>query len=215
MLKSKKKLFIIGSGGLALEVYELIQKEKLNFDIQGFLSQEKNNKEVIDKKKILGNHNYLKRNISKNSKNICIVIAIGDPKIRYRIYNDLYKLNFRWPSLYPATLKWRYSSIGIGNIIFDSVNISPKVNIGDFNLIHKNSFVAHDSQIKNFCNINPNVCINGEVTVDDFCEIGSSATIIPRVKLSKNSKIGLGSVIVNNTKRNKTYFGNPGRIVSK
>ncbi len=51
MIKNKKKLFIIGSGGLALEVYELIQQEKLNFDIQGFLSNDKINKEVIDKKK--------------------------------------------------------------------------------------------------------------------------------------------------------------------
>ena len=215
MIKNKKKLFIIGSGGLALEVYELIQQEKLNFDIQGFLSNDKINKEVIDKKKILGNNNYLKKNFSKNSQNIYLVIAIGDPKIRYKIYNDLNKLKFCWPNLYPSSLKWRYSSIGIGNIIFDSVSISPNVNISDFNLIHKNSFIAHDSQINNFCNINPNVCINGEVLVDDFCQIGSSATIIPRVKLLKNSKIGLGSVIINNTKKNKTYFGNPGRIVSK
>ena len=119
MFKKKKKLFIVGSGGLALEVYEFIQKEKLNFDIQGFLSNGKINKKVIDKKKILGNHNYLKKNFSRNSKNICIVIAIGDPKIRHKIYNDLYKINFCWPNLYPASLNWRYSSIGIGNIIFD------------------------------------------------------------------------------------------------
>ncbi len=167
------------------------------------------------KKKILGNNDYLKKNFLKNSKNIYLVIAIGDPKIRYKIYNDLNKFKFSWPNLYPASLKWRYSSIGIGNIIFDTVSISPNVHISDFNLIHKNSFIAHDSRINNFCNINPNVCINGEVLVDDFCQIGSSATIIPRVKLLKNSKIGLGSVIVNNTKKNKTYFGNPGRIVSK
>ena len=41
MFKKNKKLFIVGSGGLALEVYEFIQKEKLNFDIQGFLSKVK------------------------------------------------------------------------------------------------------------------------------------------------------------------------------
>ncbi len=72
----KKELcIIIGSGGLAKEVYSLISNIK-RYKVLGFISREKKNKLIIDNIRVLGDEKFL----IKNFKNLNLIIAIGDKK---------------------------------------------------------------------------------------------------------------------------------------
>jgi sugar O-acyltransferase (sialic acid O-acetyltransferase NeuD family) len=208
-----KKFIIIGSGGLAVEVYATLKNyygNKIKKDILGFVSNEKK-RIVIDNKKILGDDNFLLNKIS----NINLVLAIGDVKSRKKIYNKLKRKKFFWPNIYSSNKKISINDIkiGKGNIFCDNSLICPKVIIGDFNIINMNAIISHDCRINSYCNLNPGCVISGQVKIDDLCEIGSNSVIHQNLKINKNSKIGLGSVLVTNTKIGKTYFGNPARSI--
>jgi len=209
-----KKIIIIGSGGLALETYSVLKKyygNKIKKQIIGFISNEKK-KNLIDNKKIIGNDKFLIKNFS----NINLVLAIGNMKIRKKVYQKLNSKKYTWPNIYPPKLKFKNENIqiGKGNIFFENSLVCPNVRIGDCNIINMNVVVSHDCRIKNFCNLNPSCVVSGEVLIDDFCQIGSNSVIHQNLKIKKNTKLAMGGVLFNDTEIGTTYLGNPAKAIN-
>ena len=65
--------------------------------------------------------------------NINVVIAIGDTKIRRRIYNKLKKKNFFFPNIHSGNLNIELNKIqiGKGNIICSNSIVRPRVTFGN------------------------------------------------------------------------------------
>ena len=208
-----KKIIIIGSGGLALETYSLLKKyygNKIKKEIIGFVSSEKK-KIVIDNKKISGNDQFL----TKNFSNINLILAIGNMKIRKKIFENLKNKKYFWPNIYSPKLKFKNEQIqiGKGNIFFENSIVCPKVTIGDFNIVNMNAVISHDCKINNFCNLNPSCVISGMVKISDFCQIGSNSVIHQNLKIEKNTNLAMGGVLFNNTETGSTYLGNPAKNI--
>lgn len=208
-----EKLIIIGSGGCAKEVIciiENINKIEPKFNILGFISNDENKNSILGYPN-LGTDDSL---IDYSNEGICVVVAIGFPLIRKKIYEEsLKKFSFEYPNIISPTASCgNCGELGIGNIICDRANFTIDYELGNFNLINVASTIAHDVSISDFVTINPGSNISGCVDIGECVDIGAGTQIIQNVKVGKYSVIGAGSVVINEVEDNSLYVGVPAKI---
>ena len=188
----KKKLILIGAGGHANSVLEIIEENK-KYQILGFLDNKKKN--IFCGYKILGKDNLLK----KYSKNCSAFISIGqikNYKIRTNIFNKLILLNYDLPSFTAkSSFLSKNSSIGSGTILMRNVIVNANSSIADNCIINNNALIEHDVIISSNCHISTGVIINGNVKINKNSFIGSGSIIKEGVKIGKSCIIGAGKVI--------------------
>ncbi len=205
------KIIIFGAGGQAKETIDLIE-ENLKATIVGIID-----KKTLDSKifghRVLGTDDDLD-SLIKKYKATHFTVAIGDVKIRSRLYN-IAKAKLQPLSIISKYAHIsKYAKIGEHATIYPGVVISADVTIGNNALINSNVSIAHEAKIGRHVDINPGANIAGKVVIDDFCFVGIGASIRENLHIAKNTTIGGGAMVTEDTKPNKTYVGVPARIMS-
>ena len=204
---------VIGASGFGREVAWLIN-EIGEHKVAGFID---NNKSligtVINDISVVGDI----ESISKAQEKINVVIAIGNPKVRFDIYNSLKdNKNICFPNIISKDcLIGNDFEIGMGNIICSGNIITTNISIKDFNHINLSSTVGHDVKMSSFNTIYPGVNISGNVTVSQFCEFGTGSKVIQGVSISDSVVIGAGGVVVRDLIESGTYVGAPAKKINK
>ena len=183
-----KKSFIIGCGGHALTVADIVLDN--NWDLRGFCAKNENelgNKILNSYKVIACNKDIL--NLKKKNILTCF-IGIGGTisnNSRKDIFESLYKKDFILPTLISKkSYISRSSFIGTGTVIFPGAIIGPNVRIGKNCIINYNSIVCHDSIIENHVHLTPNSVIAGNCFIGESSTIGMCSTILNSTKIGKN-----------------------------
>lgn len=206
-----KDIYIIGASGFGREVAWLIE-ELDGWDIAGFVDD---NEKVLGTNingfPVVGNTEYL---IEQN-KNINVVIAIGSPTIRKKIYDKLSQSNMiNFPNIIAKDVRISNTNhLGIGNIICTHNVLTTNINIGNFNHINLSCTVGHDVIIDDFSTIYPGVNISGNTRVKSYVEVGTGTKIIQGKTINENVIIGAGSVVVKDLKDSGTYVGIPAKKI--
>ena len=209
MLK-KNSIIIIGSGGHCRPVLDIVaQNYKSKIKIYD-LGNSFNKKELILGYPITDS---LKNLELKNLKNYTAFLAIGNDKIRSRIYNKLKKIFNLKNLISKRSYLSKSLKIGKANFINNFSYIGQKVVIGNNNILNTACIIEHEVKIGNNCHIAPGVKIGGRSVISDNVFIGIGATVINNIKICKNVIIGAGSVVVKNVNRPGTYCGIPIRRI--
>jgi len=204
-----ENLIIIGAGGFALEVIDLIETintDKETYKIIGLLDDQKNDF-------ILKNYNIIGKvsDYEKFSQH-SFVIAIANPKIREPIYYELKRNDIRTPNLiHPKTEMSKYIKLQDDSaiIINYSTQISAEVEIEKAVIIDSKSYIGHETILKSFVTIYPGVNISGKNIINEKSEIGLGTNIIQGLSIGSNSFIGAGSTVINDIKDNVVAVGTP------
>jgi len=211
----RKKLVIIGAGGLGREVLFLlsdINKKSDCYDILGFIDNapELQNKH-INGSPLLGDDSWL---LSYDDE-IDVVIAVGVSHARKKIYEKFsHKQNISFPNIIANDVKYSDTvTIGKGCIIGFYSLLTVNISIGDFVLLNSYCQVAHNACIGNFVTLYGNASVSGNVSIGECVEIGVGTRILPKISIGENSKVGIGSVVVSNVPANCTVFGVPAKRV--
>ena len=158
-----KDLVVIGSGGLDIvRLIEDINLDKKTFNFLGFLErdEDKIGTEVMGYP-ILGNDDLLLDRFSKCAVvNNVIATTAYHEKVRLNL-TDKYKVS-DFPNLIHPTSRSRYADVGVGNIIYEHINLGAKAVIGNFNIMYPNSSVGHETHIGDYNLLALNVNI-GEI----------------------------------------------------
>lgn len=204
------KIIIFGAGGQAKETIDLIE-ENIKAPIVGMIDNIALDSKILGYR-VIGTDDGLD-SLIKKYKVTHFTVAIGDVKIRSRLYN------FAKVKLQPLSIisKYarisKYAKIGEHSTIYPGVVINADVTIGNNALINSNASIAHEARIGNHVNINPGVSIAGKVIIDDFCFVGIGASIRENLHIAKNTTIGGGAMVTKDTRPNKTYAGVPAKIL--
>ncbi|MDR0301411.1 MAG: acetyltransferase [Treponema sp.] len=211
----KKKLVIIGAGGLGREIlFMLLDINKKNncYDILGFIDNtpELQNK-IINNFPVLGDDSWL----HNYNDNIDVTIAVGTPQTKKQIYERFsYKKNISFPTIIENDVKYSDTvMIGKGCIIGYHSTLLANIFLGDFVLLNHNCAIGHDVKLESFVTLYGNVSVSGNVTIGSCAEIGNGTRILQNKTIGENSKIGIGSVVIRNVPPNCTVFGNPAKRV--
>jgi sugar O-acyltransferase (sialic acid O-acetyltransferase NeuD family) len=217
-------IVIIGTSGISKEVKTIIDEiNKLNyvnqFDFLGFISEkEENVGEMLIGERIIASDSQLDEFFSQY-KQIGVIIPIGTPQIKRKIFNQLKKYNnIVYPNIVSPSAKimdMKNINLGIGNIICSGCVLTTEISIGNFNLVNINSTIGHDTNIGDYCVINPLSSISGNVKIFDGVLCGAGCAIKQGITIGNNSIIGLGAFIVKDVKENSIMICNPAKNMVK
>ncbi len=192
----KKKIIIIGCGGHARSIIELIESTN-EWNIVGLVGLENELNKKIMGYEVIGTDADLKE-LRKTCSNCFIAIGqIKDPKKRISISNILKNLKFNIPSIYASSAVVSKSAlIKSGVSIGHGAIINANVVIGENCIINTGAVIEHDSKICDFCHISTGVLINGGVKIGDRSFIGSGAIIRENIEIPSNTILSAGRIIL-------------------
>lgn len=206
-----KKVIIIGAGGHAKVIADIIEKSE---DIvYGFLDDNiEKGKNIIKDYKVLGKIsecNY----IQSNDKHMYFIIAIGNNYTRKCIYNK-YNLNY-YTAIHPNSIIGMKTTIGEGTVIMSNTCISPDTIIGKNCIINTGAIIEHDNEIADYVHVSPNATLCGTIKVGNFTHIGAGAIIRNNIKITEDCVIGAGAVVVKDILEKGTYIGVPAKKINE
>lgn len=142
-----------------------------------------------------------------------VIIAIGDNKIRERIYESIKEwCTFETMQHYSSYVS-RFTHFGEGTVIMPKVCINAEVTIGKHCIINTAAIIEHECVIEDFVHLSPKASLGGNIRVKKGAHIGLGANIIPGITIGENAVIGAGSTIIKDVPDNAVVVGNPGKII--
>lgn len=203
-------MVIVGAGGHAKEVFEILQTIKkvksehlFFFDDINIHTQQIYGLEVI-------------HNIDKIPLDSELILSIGGIPSRKIVFDKFMQCNSqtKWVNIiaHNASIAQKDVTLGYALNIMQFVMISPSVQIGNGTLINARTNIHHDVLIGDFCEICPMVTITGGCEIGDEVFIGTGATILPNIKIGSNAVIGSGAVVIKDVPAGVTVTGIPAKI---
>lgn len=208
-----KDIVIVGAGGFGREVAWLIEninEKNSEWNILGFIDEnESMHGEQLNGYRVLGGLDKL-----KEFKDLYLVIAIGNSKVREELVKEISKYNCKQATLiHPnVVMDKRSNTVGKGCIICANSIITVNVNIGNYVIINLDSTVGHDTRLNDFVTLYPSVNVSGCCTIGKCVELGTGSQIIQGKSIGDYSIIGAGSVVIKNIDSNRTAVGVPAII---
>jgi len=208
---------IYGAGGFGKEVACLINRintETPTWNFIGFFDDNANkrNQPISHFGKCIGGIDEL----NSYNKDLCLAIAIGNPKVTKLVVEKIMNPFITFPNLIHPTAKStdeRTFKIDKGNIIQGGCAFSCDVEIGDFNVFNGSIVLGHDDRIGSFNTFMPAVRISGEVSMGDENFFGVGAIVLQQIKIGKGVRLGAGSVLMTKPKDDELYIGNPAKRI--
>ena len=191
-----KKIILIGSGGHALSVVDVIHSCS-NWEIVGFISKgEEIGKKVLNYPIIGSDLNLPElRKVADYA-----FVAIGQLKTnnkRLEIVKNLIELSFIFPIISSKfSVISDFSNIGVGTFVGHGAIINAGASIGSHCIINSKALIEHGSIIKDFCHISTGVLINGGVSIGQGSFVGSGAIIREGIEIPPNSVISAGKRVM-------------------
>lgn len=202
-----KKIYIIGSGGLAAEITEYILQNNANnqeeITILGYFDlDEKQYTNYGFTAPFLGDEK--KYNFLEKDK---VLIAIGDVNIRTKAIEYFESINIEIESfIHHTSLIAGSSKLGRGNIVCPYTIIGPNTSVGNYNLINYQCAIPHDCKIGNLNVFSPNIQVTGYCNVGNRNLFGLSSGLKPGISLGDNNKIQPGLIVDKNINNNSLVF---------
>ena len=188
-------IIVIGTGGLAREFTAYFSK-KVN--ILGYSTNTPQDFQKFDLKGEL----FPSDLHTNNSPTDNIVIAIGNPKVKKKLHQELSVKGFSFPTIiHNSAIVSESSEIGEGVVISPLTVIGPNTNLKTLVYANYHVGIGHDSQIGEYTHINPGAQIGGDVTIHSESLIGSNSTLLQSTLLNAPLTIGSGSIVLG--KKNK------------
>lgn len=210
-----KNIVIIGAGGFALEVIDLINSINLQskrFTIIGLLDDDKTGI-LVDGYKILGKtDDFLKY------KECLFIVAITNPIVREKYFSILDINKLETPNLvHPTAEISLYATIqkNSGVIVNSFAQVSSKSILNQGVIIDSNVYVGHESVIERFVTIYPASSISGNTKISHHTEIGLGSKIIQGLIIGSNTFIGAGSTVINDIPNNVVAVGTPCKTIKE
>lgn len=195
----KKKFGIIGAGGHAKVVIEII--EEMGDSVVGIADHASSSHQLLG----------YQVNAELPQDEMSVLIAIGNNRTRKILAAQM---NHSFGSaIHPkATLSSR-STLGPGSMVMAGATINSCTVIGAHCIVNTNASIDHDCVLADFVHISPGASLAGNVTVGEGSHIGIGSSIIQGVCIGQWVTIGAGAVIINDVPDYAVVVGVPGKII--
>lgn len=210
-----KDIAIFGVGGFGREVLTLIQdinKVEPTWNVIGFFDDGYEIGYETHGLKNLGGT----KELSEWKTPLAVTIAIGTPRIKKAILNNIHNDLIEYPTLiHPSVIigDKDYVKIGKGCIICAYTVITCDIEVGDFVILNLACTLGHDTVVKDHCAFMPTCNISGEVEIGEGVYCGTGVKIINQTSIGENTIVGAGAVVVKPLPANCTAVGAPAKAI--
>jgi len=209
-----KKIVLVGSGGHAISVIDVIQSAG-EYSICGLIDLPENIGKKVMGYEVVGADDCLEDILSKGVSYAAVTVgSVGDTLLRQKLFDRLKKIGYLIPNIVdPTAVVSRNAELGEGIYIGKRAVINASSRIGDMAIINTGSIIEHGCDIGQFVHISPGAVICGGVNIGDYAHIGANATVIQGLYIGQGAIIGAASVVTHDISDYITAFGNPCREV--
>lgn len=213
MTADREKIIILGGGGHAKVLIEIIRQEG-RYEISGILDARFEKGFEIFGVPVIGNDDLLPGIFKRdNISNACIGVgSIRDNSLRKALYEKVKQIGFTVPSLvHTKAVVSKGSKISEGAQVMATAVVQTCSFIGENTIINTGAIVEHDCNIGRHVHICPAAVLSGECLVGEETFIGSGSVIVNGIKIGKNVTIGAGSVVIDNIADGAVVKGVPAK----
>lgn len=208
-------LAIYGAHGLAKEVYIIARKinQICNKWSEYCFIDDINEIAEVNGVKI---YKFDKLINEKDKNEIEVVIAVGEPGVRDRLYHKVKDAGLRLVTLiHPGVYIDETTTIGDGTVIAEGVTITANVEIGDNAYIQPHAVIGHDIKIGRHTVIGSNCQIGGGDIIGERVFMGFLAGTTDHITIGSDSIIAAGAIVFRELPEAVIAVGNPARITKK
>lgn len=195
------KIIIVGNGGMARSIYDLIQFSG-NVQVAGFYWNKGSD--------LCGLPIY--KSSKKISSNIKFVLGMLNPLHRMENVKKIGAEKF-------IGIKDGFISnsakIEDGAVITHGAYAMSLAIIEKFAHVHTSSIVGHDCIVGKYSFVGPGCILGGRSVLGDCCRVGMGVKILPDVKLGNNVTVAAGAVVTKSFQSHTTIAGNPAKVIFK
>ena len=206
------KIVIIGAGGHARVVYEIVSHDR-NLEVVAFVDNVVHGRdEHIMGVRVMGDHSVLPRLIGDGVKGA--IVAIGDNETRASRFQELAALGLMAVSgIHPTSHIASSARLGSGVTIAMGAIVSTGARIGDNVIVNTGAIVEHEDELEDHVHIGPRCALAGRVTVKRGAFIGIGSVVKEYLTIGRNSIIGAGSVVLEDIPDNVVAVGAPAKVI--
>lgn len=208
----RKKLIIVGGGGLGRIVYDIVTQNPNfleHYEVSGFLDTRA---DLVLPEEIpvplLGNP--LDYRVQEDE---VFFVAVGLPDWRKRLVAPLLAQGANFISYSHGSSVAARTRVGQGSFLTPGAVVSVDCEIGAFTYLDTYVILGHDVVLGEHCMVGAASFLAGGVRVGAGVSIHPRAIIAKGVTIGENAIIGIGSVVVKDVPAGVTVFGNPARII--
>ena len=202
-LEGLEQIYFIGGGYGAIQVLDIIYKQKLYQPI-GYFADDDSILDLIGINR-LGEANIesIKKIGLSNKINKVLITVSNLPEFRSK-FIELENDEFELVSLiHESAVIGENVEIGNGTIIFGNVHIGADSKIGKCSFISSNSSIEHHNTIgEAFC-CGPSFNSSGIIKIGDRLRAGIDVSIEPNIDIGNDVTLASGTVITKNIENNK------------
>jgi acetyltransferase EpsM len=214
----KKRLIIVGGAGpgqIAASVFEDMNKQNDEWQIEGYLNDIVEPGDYFGKYKVLGGSAEV---LDFVNKGFYIHYALHiNAKAKEQRVAKIRELNL--PSeilataIHPTAYIMEGTTIGAGSLLAPYAITSFGATIGMFCHIYSNAFLGHDCIVKDYATIAAKSVVGARVIVDEGAHVGLNSCSREDIVIGQYSIVGMGAVIIKNMEPYSIYAGNPGKQI--
>jgi sugar O-acyltransferase (sialic acid O-acetyltransferase NeuD family) len=195
----KKKFGIIGAGGHAKVVIEII--EEMGDTVEMVSAEDSSVNELLGYQV---SHNLPLTDLT-------VLVAVGNNSMRKKVTSEI--TNGFGIAIHPKANLSARCSVGDGTVIMAGATINVGARIGSHCIINTNASIDHDCVMADFVHVSPGASLAGNVTVGEGTHIGIGSSIIQGVSIGKWATIGAGTVILRDVPDHAVVVGVPGKTI--
>jgi len=208
-------IVVVGAGGLGREAMDVVKAEN-KWNILGFIDDNKKGM-VINGFPVLGGVEWFEEN------DACCVIAIGNPKGRKKVVDELPDDTKFCRVIHPSAIISDSAIMGEDVVVCARCVITSNARIGNHVYLNIGCIVAHNDIIDDYCIIGPLAKLMGYNYVSEGVYVGVGACFIHGdgkteghyLKVGEWSIIGAGAVVLHDVPSYVTVAGVPAKIIKR
>ncbi|MFB9863726.1 acetyltransferase [Rufibacter immobilis] len=217
MNSERKRIAIVGAGGLGREVLMLLHQINHvtpQWDMVGFYDDAPPAQAQICGYPYLGTVEQL----NEVESQLYVAIAIGNCQAKTDVTSRLLNPQLCFPVLvHPSVHVYPEQDVklGEGTIICQNCILTTNVTLGRHVLLNLSCTIGHDTVLGDFCSLMPQVAVSGDVRLGMGVYGGTNSTILQNRQVGAFTIIGAGAVVNKDLPSYCTAVGVPARIIQQ
>lgn len=205
-------LFIYGTGGAGVEVYDLAVRNKKKYEkyskiyfIDDFLEE----KEYYGTRTLpfASCKNYVGEDGAE------FILAVGEPSVRRMLFDRVKAAGYSLATLIDETaVVSETAKISDGCIINAYAIVSSETNIKENCFVMFEAVIGHHALIGRDSVICPRATVGGCSKVGEQTFLGLGSSMMQGVNIGRKAIVGLGSMVFRDIEDGATVVGNPARV---